>query len=238
MGIYGGDLCLLWKEIWDSVHANPRNIQERCCHVQKCQAEYKNPFVETVKAWNAEETVSKVEQIKQTTGNYSPEFDALLREILHEVEASSMEERAKQQNLEKEQESIRSEILRIQSIPVTTADLKCKYMIVSPVIFSVRDNEAAQVVFKNLSLKYEAFPYNLMMTVPCAADRSFSSNIDVVKNQREYLFYISLSELKLRAASMGADAIIGMRVNFDAAKDLTTDCYFQMYGTAVKLLEE
>ena len=49
-------------------------------------------------------------------------------------------------------------------------------------------------------------------------------------------FYIAVAEMKIRAIEMGADAVIGVKMDFDLDTTNFGAFYLQMYGTAVKLL--
>jgi len=51
----------------------------------------------------------------------------------------------------------------------------------------------------------------------------------------EKAFFVSVEELKKRAALLGADAIISMRQDIDLDTNSFQYFYLQMYGTAVKL---
>lgn len=50
----------------------------------------------------------------------------------------------------------------------------------------------------------------------------------------EKAFFVAVEELKVRAALLGADAIIGMRQDIDLDTNGFQFFYLQMYGTAVK----
>jgi uncharacterized protein YbjQ (UPF0145 family) len=49
-------------------------------------------------------------------------------------------------------------------------------------------------------------------------------------------FFVAVEELKLRAARIGADAIVHMRQDIDMDTSGMQYFYLQMYGTAVRLL--
>jgi hypothetical protein len=51
----------------------------------------------------------------------------------------------------------------------------------------------------------------------------------------EFAFYITVEELKKRAAMLGADAVVYMRQDIDLDTEVLQYFYLQMYGTAVKL---
>lgn len=54
----------------------------------------------------------------------------------------------------------------------------------------------------------------------------------------EISFFIAVEELKKRAAMVGADGVIYMRQDIDLNTEAFQFFYLQMYGTAVKFLEE
>lgn len=220
---------------------------------RKCQLEYKNPLVEIAKAQDTTKIAVKVEQIKKATGNNTAELEALLKVIIDEASVLSEEEYAKQQELKKEQEPIRKEFERIRNIPITTEDLKCTYKIIAPIIFNTTNRGVFTSVYDKLSSKYSHFPYDILLVKPeneslsgselgitplSLFDTSLQFEGKVGQDSFDRAFYIALAELRLRAAEMGADAIIGMKMDFDLDTTNFGAFYLQMYGTAVKLLEE
>lgn len=59
-------------------------------------------------------------------------------------------------------------------------------------------------------------------------------SVDKGQNQFDQAFYIAVEELKIRAAMLGADAVISMRQDIDLDTTSFQFFYLQMYGTAIK----
>ena len=122
-----------------------------------------------------------------------------------------------------------------QDILVTTADLKQEYEILEPVYFQTTNQTPG--VFRNPPLldlfkKYES-------EIESREEQGLMGGI--TKNHvsewgqqtLEVAFFVTLQELKKRAALLGADAIIGLRQDIVFYRD--SFFTFQVYGTAVKL---
>lgn len=56
-------------------------------------------------------------------------------------------------------------------------------------------------------------------------------------NNFDAAYYIAVEELKRRAFLVGADAIVGLRADFDLDTNGYQYFYLQVYGTAVKLTD-
>lgn len=130
------------------------------------------------------------------------------------------------------------------SIIVTTTDLKKDYEILSPVYIQI-NNRSNQ--FYELREKYEKLIKELQENGQRSNDKigglglmdvllldggaSYNGHADF-----DTAFFIAVEELKIRAAMIGADAVIGMRQDIDLDSDGYQFFYLQMYGTAVKFI--
>ena len=67
-------------------------------------------------------------------------------------------------------------------------------------------------------------------------DLSFGYEGNVGQGSFDSAFYICLAELKIRAAQLGGDEVIGMRMDFDLDTTDRACFYIQMYGTVIKYI--
>ena len=171
----------------------------------------------------------------------SQKHDEAIEQIQRNVE------NAREKQLEK-QEAIRKEFLRIKDITVTTEDLHCKYKILAPIVFNTTNKGVFSSAYKTLSKKYDDFPYNLLIVKPKSEslasnesgllwltllDANFGFEGSVGQQFFDKAFYMGVAEMKLRAAEIGANAIVGLKMDFDLDTTNYGAFYLQMYGTAV-----
>lgn len=129
-----------------------------------------------------------------------------------------------------------------KDVIVTTADLKEDYYIIGPIYFQINN---AGKSFINYRAKYTEMVNKMRSTGQSSFDQT--SNLEMFNlffgDMRETgvghasfdeAFFIAVEELKVRAALLGADAIIGMRQDLDLDTNGWQHFYLQVYGTAVQ----
>lgn len=151
----------------------------------------------------------------------------------------------------------RHDLIQIQKIFVTTADIKREYDIIGPVFYQINDAGSGKMIFQkqkeyrsvinalkdqnqlvnqNASITESIGALSGMIELFSTGDISASTK-DLLGNghsQFDEAFFISVEELKKRAYYMGADAIIGMKEELNLDTNGFQHFYMQMYGTAVK----
>ena len=144
---------------------------------------------------------------------------------------------------------------RKSNIIVTTGDLKKEYEVISPVFFQINDTGNSRAYFNKFLDKYkkeiEEWEQNNQRS---NTNLTSLENADLIINALEELdgvpdskgkigieshlldlaFFISVQEIKLKAAYLGADAVIEMRQNIELDTYGFQHFYMQMYGTAIK----
>lgn len=125
-----------------------------------------------------------------------------------------------------------------EKIIVTTCDLKEDYEVIAPVYFQLSNKGVFSSTYSELYQKYRDKLYQKKkqgVLSDSKADWGFLyGEWSVGQNEFDKAFYIAVEELKVRAAALGADAIIGMRQDIDLDTNGFSYFYLQMYGTAVK----
>lgn len=215
---------------------------------RKCQADYRNKFVEKIRLGNQSEISEEIQRIKRETNNNSATLDQALADILQEetIRLSALDE-------EKEKhDKIEKEFLKIRDIQMTTEDIQKPYKILGPIIFNTTNRGVFSSIYGRLSEKYSKFPYDILLVKPhteslksnnagvfflSLLDASLQFEGDVGQSSFDRAFYIGLAEMKVRTAEMGGNAIVGMKMDFDLDTTNFGAFYLQMYGTAI-LLEE
>jgi hypothetical protein len=123
-------------------------------------------------------------------------------------------------------------------IIVTTGDLRQDYDIIGPVYFQVSNKGLFSTALSKLVTKHTAELAEIRkqgQLTPFRMDWGFLYGEDTVgQGQFDQAFFVAVQELKLRAARIGADAVIGMRQDIDMDTTSFQYFYLQMYGTAVK----
>lgn len=123
-------------------------------------------------------------------------------------------------------------------ILVTTGDVRRDYDILGPVYFQVSNKGLFGSALSKLVKQYAADIAAARTAGTVGAFRMDWSFLygewSVGQSQFEQAFFVAVQELKLRAAMLGADAVIGMRQDIDMDTDSFQFFYLQMYGTAVK----
>lgn len=133
---------------------------------------------------------------------------------------------------------------KLASFPVTTADLQRPYEVICPLFFqtsnkgffSSRYHELAKDYVKEIERRREQGEFSdkrpdlMWLWFGMAA-------MPIGQNDFEPAFYIGVEELKKRAIRLGADAIVGLRLDFDLDTSGFQYFYLQMYGTAVKFID-
>ncbi len=148
----------------------------------------------------------------------------------------------------------------IQKIKVTTCDLKRDYEILGPVFYQIND-AGSGLNFTRKAIEYRDKIIQLKHNGQILEERtSFTETMagivglfdifnygDVLPSTKDYMgqnhknfeaaFFIAVEELKKKAFLLGADAVIGMRHDFDLDTNGFQHFYLQIYGTAVKFVQ-
>ena len=163
-----------------------------------------------------------------------------------ELEQTAIDEQRHRERLEL--------IRKSRNVDVTTTDLHEEYEIIGPVFFQVNDAGAAGN-FRRLISQYQSEIEEWKAAGQGSNDSGstlellgavvnlaavFSGNMqdrDLLGNGHsnfDQAFFIAVQELKMRAALLGADAVVGMRQDIDLDTNGFQHFYLQMYGTAVR----
>ncbi|MCE2401455.1 heavy metal-binding domain-containing protein [Candidatus Poribacteria bacterium] len=125
------------------------------------------------------------------------------------------------------------------NIVVTTGDINQDYQIIGPVYFQISNKGIFSNALSKLVKQYEAEIVDMKRSGQMGEDRAdwgfLYGEWSVGQSDFEKAFFVSVEELKKRAALLGADAIISMRQDIDLDTNSFQYFYLQMYGTAVKL---
>ena len=124
---------------------------------------------------------------------------------------------------------------------ITTGDLKNGYEIIGPVFYSINSNGIFKNPLGQLVEKYvaerdsrkEAFN----ITKQPEWEALLSAALDG-KNNLDKAYYISVMELKAKAISLGADAIIGLQYTIEHPTPSFDHLQMSITGTAVKFIEK
>ena len=110
----------------------------------------------------------------------------------------------------------------VEKIIVTTCDLKEDYEVIAPVYFQLSNKGVFSSAYSELYQKYRDKLYQKKkqgVLSDSKVDWGFLyGERSVGQNEFDKAFYIAVEELKVRAAALGADAIIGMRQDIDLDK--------------------
>lgn len=141
----------------------------------------------------------------------------------------------KQEAINKGQEFIE----KCNKVIVTTGDLKEQYTIIGPVYYQVSNKG----IFSSELSKMTAIHTEYLTKIKAEGQGSQGSKNDwgflygefsVGQKDFDRAFFVSVQEIKKRAARLGADAVICMRQDIDLDATNLAYFYMQMYGTAVK----
>ena len=142
-------------------------------------------------------------------------------------------------------------ILLAKKIQVTTTDIHNKYEIISPIIYNTTNRGVFSSLYKKLLSKYKNSQYEELLGFPSLSPQTktdgmalltlfdLSAGFEGAVGQQSFdlAFYMSIAEMKLRAAELGGNAIVGLTMDFDLDTTNFGCFYLQMYGTVVKLLD-
>ena len=132
-------------------------------------------------------------------------------------------------------------IIGSKNIIVSTGDLRQNYEIIGPVYFQVSNKGLFSSALSTLIKKYQDEIQEMKSIGQFSEERMdwgfLYGEWSVGANDFDKAFFISVQELKKRAAMLGADAIICMRQDIDIDTNGFAYFYLQMYGTAVKFVE-
>ena len=129
-------------------------------------------------------------------------------------------------------------LISISDVIVTTADLKQDYDVISPVFFQTSNKTTVfgsrwQSLVKKHSDRLQQASIGYEGTI---GDALHSLFVNTPGNSEFHkAFFIGVGELQEMALKIGADAIVGVKIDFDLDTAGFQYFYFQMYGTAVKL---
>lgn len=125
-----------------------------------------------------------------------------------------------------------------KNIIVTTGDLKQDYEVIGPVYFQVSNKGIFSSALGKLVKKYSEEISKMKKEGTMSGEQAdwgfLYGEWSVGQSDFEKAFFVAVEELKVRAAMVGADAIIGMRQDIDLDTNGFQFFYLQMYGTAVK----
>lgn len=128
--------------------------------------------------------------------------------------------------------------MRPQDVVVTTGDIKTDYDIIGPLFYQVSNKGVFSSALAKLKKTYREELEQLRRTGQAGelrADWGFLvGEYSVGQNDFDAAFFISVQELKKRAAALGADAVVSMRQDIDLDTTAFQYFYLQMYGTAVR----
>lgn len=171
---------------------------------------------------------------------------AELRNMIEEAKAQQAEMELRkaeeaEENYRKEQERAAKWENR-DAFPVTTVDLNRPYEVIGPVFFQTSNKGLFSSAYGKLAKEY------LEELKKRREDGTFSPTFTdwgfligtgwtVGQNDFDPAFYIAVEELKRRAIVLDADAIVGLKVDFDLDTNGFQYFYLQAYGTAVRFTE-
>lgn len=126
----------------------------------------------------------------------------------------------------------------VKNIIVTTGDLKQDYEVIGPVYFQVSNKGLFSSALDKLVKKYSSEIARKKKEGTISREKAdwgfLYGEWSVGQSDFEKAFFVAVEELKVRAAMVGADAVIGMRQDIDLDTNGFQFFYLQMYGTAVK----
>ncbi len=188
-----------------------------------------NNMADTAAEKNVNKAISSDDGLSKITQNTSDELTE-----------DEKQEQAVQTNTASKPDSI----VNSKNIIVSTGDLKQNYEVIGPVYFQVSNKGVFGLLGSNLSALVKQ--YNDEIQKMKSTGQLNSEKMDwgflygewsVGANDFDKAFFISVQELKKRAALLGADAVICMRQDIDIDTNGFAYFYLQMYGTAVKFTE-
>lgn len=143
---------------------------------------------------------------------------------------------------------------KAKSVKITTTDLHEEYEIVAPVYFQINDagiGSRLKKYIKKHKSEIESWKdkqqgsndelsgfeiFGALINITQILSGEFEDR-DLLGNGHakfDIAFFIAMQELKLRAAYLGADAIVGMRQETNLDTNGFQHFYMQVYGTAVR----
>ncbi len=128
----------------------------------------------------------------------------------------------------------------MESIIVTTLDIKEDYEIIGPVYYQISNkgifsNELNKKVKEYQKLLMELKEKNLSSKQKMDWSFLYGEYSLGMQNNFDNAFFIAVEELKNRAKLMGGNAVIGMRQDIDLDTNNIQYFYLQIYGTAIKI---
>lgn len=165
------------------------------------------------------------------SGTHHPDMDAMRKEA--EEAVAERIAHAKQFREVKE---------RAKTVSVTTGDLRQEYEILGPVYYQISNKGMFSNALEDLKDRYRVQLEHrkragLLSDTGSASLDPLSRELSLGHEDFEAAFFIAVEELKIRAALLGADAIVAMRQDIDIDTTGFSYFYLQMYGTAVKIKE-
>jgi hypothetical protein len=128
------------------------------------------------------------------------------------------------------------------AIIVTTGDLRQDYEVIGPVFFQVSNKGILSSQLSRLAKKYDEEIAQMREQGQIGQSRNdwgfLIGEWSVGQSTFEQAFYIAVQELKKRAAMLKADTIVGMRQDIDLDTNAFQFFYLQIYGTAVRFLDD
>lgn len=133
---------------------------------------------------------------------------------------------------------------RLEKFIVTTVDLHRDYEVICPVFFQTSNKGVLSSSYSDLARNYNREIERRRVTGEFSEERNdymwlwFGlAGMPIGQNDFEPAFYIGIEEIKMQAIKMGADAIVGLHVDFDLDTTGFQFFYLHMYGTAVRFTD-
>ncbi len=130
----------------------------------------------------------------------------------------------------------------MNNIIVTTGDISRPYEVLGPVYFQVSNKGLFGSALDSYVKKYKTQIEKIKNQggVPAGVNNwgFVYGDWSVKQSNFEKAFYIATQELKARAALLNADAVICMRQDIDVDTNEFSYFYLQMYGTAIRYVNE
>ena len=130
-----------------------------------------------------------------------------------------------------------------QAIVVTTGDVKQDYEVIGPVYFHISNKPEGFASSRYLEYK-DVYEKEIEDRKRSGAFQQAPSGQGawgcvwgeycMGQSAFEFAFFISVEELKKRAAMLGGDAVVFMRQDIDLDTEVLQYFHLQMYGTAVR----
>ena len=151
---------------------------------------------------------------------------------------------------DKEYDALLARLTEFKNVAITTADLKEPYKVVGPIMNYLSNMGVYADDYAQIKARYAKPPYDqLLITIAefteknedaCkTAQRLFygainrNEEIQEFQSELDTAAGICLAQLKLRAAAIGANAVVGVRIETEIDTSAPNLFFIKVYGTAV-----